>query len=435
MQGYSKFSNQLSMKILIVSQFYEPDITAGAYRISETAGLLRARGHEVRVITAEPHKSDVEFSPQADRAEGVLRVPIVPYRGGGLTSYLIHYFSFALRATSAGMKVRMSGWQPDIIWVTSPPLFVGIAGWLLSLIMRARMVLDVRDIWPESAVAAGQISKGGIAFGLGKVLERFLYKRACRITCVSQPMANYIMTRSRTPSVVVYNGVLLSAQQSAAPTQIVNRILYAGNLGRVQGLDVLLHAFNGIVRKGGLDGWTVEFIGTGEKESELKILARQLGCGSRVRFHRGIPKPKALAEIAHSRVLFMHLMDSDVFSLTIPSKVFDYMLTDRPILHGVRGEALTILQETGGNVEFASDDVASLTDAIHRLSADLVNYEKRAAANSNVVRSRYSREAATGALMNVFTDVLGMPVGASGPTSMLATAGESRERSPIKQRE
>ncbi len=398
------------MRILIVSQFYTPDITAAAYRMSETTSLLQANGHEVRVITSEPHKSDVKYSPEADRAEGVLRVPIVPYGGGGLTSYLVHYFSFVLRATSAGVKVRKLGWQPDIIWVTSPPLFTGMAGWLLSWIMHAPMVLDVRDIWPETVVAAGQISKGGIAFRLGKFLERFLYERACRITCVSRSMATYIETRTRTPVAVVYNGVIVGAKPHAASKQIVNRILYAGNLGRLQGLDALLLAFSGVVRKGGLAGWTVEFIGTGEHESELKMLAGQLGCGARVHFHGAISKLDALAEIARSRTLFIHLIDCDVLSLTIPSKVFDYMLMDRPILCGVAGEALSILRETGGNVEFASSDVSSLIKAIDLLSADILDYERRALSNSGVVRSRYSREFATEALIQVFEDALGMPI-------------------------
>lgn len=395
------------VNILIVSQYYAPDITAAAFRISETAALLRLRLHDVKVITTEPHKSEMTFARQADAAEGVHRVPVAAYAGGGLVAYLVQYLSFVARAIIAGLRLRKTGWRPEVVWVTSPPLFAGLAGWILSRTMRAPMVLDIRDIWPESAVAAGQLSQDGAGFRLGKLLERFLYDRAAAVTCVSNPMCAYIATRTRTPATVVYNGVLVGNAPDPAPEQTRDRILYAGNLGRVQGLEVLLQAFARLSAKGLLSGWTLDLIGTGAQEAALKAQASGLECRDTIRFHRPMPKAQALAEIACSRLLFINLMDQDVFDLTIPSKVFDYMLMNRPILCGVGGEGLAIIEETGGNVPFTPSDVDSLCDAIERAAANMSHYEALAAGNSRIVRDRYSREAATDALEGVFAAVLG----------------------------
>ena len=185
------------MNILVISQYYAPDITAAAFRISETVELMRLAGHDVRVVTAFPHKSEVSVNEEADRRMGVVRVPVAPIGGGGASRYLNHYLSFMRRSAIAGLKQRLGSWCPAIIWASSPPLFTGLTGRLLSIIYNCPLVFDVRDIWPEFAVSAGQISPTGRAYQVGRILERVLYNSAHHITCVSKAMADYIGSRTR----------------------------------------------------------------------------------------------------------------------------------------------------------------------------------------------------------------------------------------------
>ena len=111
---------------------------------------------------------------------------------GGLKNYLKHYLSFIPGSIKAAKKLKRNGWKPDVIWVSSPPLFTGISGWIIKKIMKAPFIFDIRDIWPDTAVAAGQLSETGKAYKVGRFLELFLYKRADRLTCVSTPMKKYL---------------------------------------------------------------------------------------------------------------------------------------------------------------------------------------------------------------------------------------------------
>jgi glycosyltransferase involved in cell wall biosynthesis len=411
-----------SMKVLIVSQFYTPDITAAAFRIAETADLLRGRGWDVRVVTAEPHKSDVRHDEAEDRAAGVRRVGIASYRGGGMADYLRHYFSFVLGAVGAGIGIRRTGWRADVIWVTSPPLFVPLAGFALSWAHWCPVVVDIRDIWPESAVAAGQLRADGAGFRIGKLLERLVYGLAHRITCVSSPMARHIATRTTTPASVVYNGVRTGGTEpQPAARPVANRIMYAGNLGRAQGLDTLIRAFARLADTPALAGWTLDLVGGGALDAELRALAASSPARDRIVFHGTVSKPAAAELLAGSRMLFINLVDEEVFALTIPSKVFDYMLVERPILYGVRGEAQEILASTGANVGFTPSDEASLTAAIGDGIARIAALEAQASRNADTVRARYSREAAT----EVLAGVLAATAAAAAAAGVARTGAEA----------
>ena len=205
------------MRILVVCQYYSPDITAAAFRIRETVDLLKKGGHDLRVITAEPHKSEVAVDEAADEAEGVYRVPVSAI-ARGVRGYLSHYLLFVLHSLWVGVKQRFGSWRPDIIWTSSPPLFIGITGRTLARLYGCPMVFDIRDIWPQSAVAADQISEDGRAYKLGRILERRLYGGADHITCVSQPMADYIAGRNRTlPSLSSTTASSTARQIKGAP--------------------------------------------------------------------------------------------------------------------------------------------------------------------------------------------------------------------------
>ncbi len=393
------------LHILIVSQFYAPDITAAAFRITETADLLREDGHDVRVITTFPHKSRVACDDEQDARNGVYRVPVAPVDGGGARRYLSQYFSFVRRSLWLGLKQRLGPWRPDVVWTSSPPIFTGITGYALARFYRCPLVFDVRDVWPQSAVSAGQIREGGRALKLGKQLEKALYNRADHITCVSQAMADYIATRTATPTTVIYNGVLSKYAAQSRPAEIRKRILYAGNLGRVQGLDVPIRAFAAAARQGLFNGWTLEFAGGGAVAAELTQLAAQLGMSARILFHPPMGKEQAMREMAQSALLLISLKADDVFELTIPSKVFDYLIVGRPILFGIRGEGRDILNATGGNVAFDPGDERSLFNALDLAWREFTTLEAKSAENPRAVIGKYLREHNCAKLIDVFKGV------------------------------
>ena len=160
------------MKILIVSQFYPPDITAAAFRIGDMVSYLIDKNNEVRVITAEPHKGRLTSETSKDSGL-IIRVPLAPIKTGGILNYIKQYGSFSIAALRVGLSREIRQFSPDIVVATSPPLFVGITGWMLSIILNTKFVLDVRDIWPDSIVAAGQMRPNSLAWKITKYLEKF----------------------------------------------------------------------------------------------------------------------------------------------------------------------------------------------------------------------------------------------------------------------
>lgn len=396
------------MRILVISQYYSPDITAAAFRVSETVELLTRKGHEVKVITAYPHRAIAKgdgLSCQEHSENTIYRVKLASMGRGGLGGYLLHYLSFVIGSIKRGILIFFKGWRPDVIWTTSPPLFTGATGVVLSALFRSPLVFDIRDIWPDSAVAAGQISGDGNAYRIGKVLEKKLYSRSNHLTCVSHPMAYYLEKQTQTPVSVVYNAPPHMDFSRNLPSNPRKRILYAGNLGRVQGLDVLIESFNEVQKANYFSDWKLEFIGAGAFERKLKNMVKKMHLEKQVRFHPPMTKQKLLEELANSGLLFINLKKDRVLSLTIPSKVFDYMLVNRPIIAGLAGEGKKLLQSTGANLCF-SPNKKSLKKALKKASETLPELQKRAWKNSRLVLGNYSRERSTEKLLSVFNKVI-----------------------------
>ena len=179
-----------------------------------------------------------------------MALPIIKYYGKGKWNYLAHYASFMLNALFC-YTVRF-GRKYDFVYATSPPLPVGLAGFLMSAIQGSQFILDIRYIWPDSAVAAGQLKKNSKLYKFGKLIEQWLYQKADLITCVSMPMAEYIKGfTKREKVVVIYNGVpnqylhnesyLNENNQELFQDNKIN-ITYFGNMGYVQNLQVVLEA-------------------------------------------------------------------------------------------------------------------------------------------------------------------------------------------------
>ena len=396
------------MRILIISQYYLPDITAAAFRIGEMTNELVKRGHDVQVITTYPHRgeNDNSLNQKLDKEINIHRVKLSSFDHKGFISYVFHYFSFAFKAILISRKIFFSKWRPQVIWTTSPPLFTGISGFVLSLIFRSPLIFDIRDIWPDSAVAAAQISQDGKAFKLGKLLEKWLYLRSDHLTCVSAPMANYLRNTVSKPVSIVYNGVSQNSTLAHRSSVKENVILYAGNIGRVQGLEMLIECFTEIYHSAKkYRKWKFVLIGDGVLKQDLELKIKQLQMQQAVFLQDAKPKAQINKEMQKARVLVFNLQDDEVFKMTIPSKVFDYMIIGIPVIAGLLGEGKSILEESGGNVLFYPDKKESFKRALAHLLDNIDAMEHKAHKNVEIVSSGYTREKETDKLCEIFSQV------------------------------
>lgn len=390
-------SDGKKLKILIVSQFYYPDITACAFRIHETAKFLADMGHEIHIIGGEPHKGNSGEEINDDPRLKVLRVPI--YKNvGGKWNYIRHYLSFMFGAIKASRKLDSNY---DAIWASSPPLFVGIAGWAIAFEKKCKFCLDIRDIWPESAVVAGQIKKDGVLFRAAKIVEKLLYKFADKITCVAKPMAEYI--KSIAPNaepVVIYNSIpselIPTSNLEIATEPNCLNILYIGNMGFCQNLGLVLDAAK-ILSEKGEQRIKFTMVGAGVEKQLLqqRISDEKL---TNVEILDVVSKKKAVEMTGTADALMLHLKDDGTMDKTIPSKVFDYLAGGKPILYGLRGEAAEILQRTEGNIYYETSQ--DLADAAITLLDNYNEYASKAAYNRKLVKDEFLREKMTEKLAN-----------------------------------
>ncbi len=248
------------MRIGILTQYYPPEMGAPQARLSHLAGQLVRRGHEVVVLTAMPNYPRGRVFPgygglwRREERDGVkvLRCGLYPTVNVRMAPRLASYFSFVLSSLLVGAFGLP---KLDYLLTESPPLFLGISGYLLARRTGARWIFNVSDLWPESAVALGAVSEGP-GLRASRRLEAFCYRKAWLVTGQSREILKNI--QDRFPSVPVYhlsNGVdtdLFRPERRSpgararlsngrgAPNGCV--AMYAGLHGIAQGLDQILEA-------------------------------------------------------------------------------------------------------------------------------------------------------------------------------------------------
>lgn len=387
-------------KILFLSQYFPPDITAAAFRVSETAKIINKKNDwKAEVLTANPHRTINRISNDKKFKYSIIRAPIKKLSERGAVNYLLHYISFMLSSILWGIfKTRN---KYDYLMTSSPPLFIGISGWILSKFKRAKFILDIRDIWPDSAVSTEKISANGFLYKFGRKMEFFLYKKADLITCVSNPMKEYIEKHTENNVMVLYNGFfteLGARYKEKSKENETYTITYLGNFGHAQEMSTVIKTAEKT------DNKNIKFLLIGEgvkrKELEKEVTQKKL---NNVEFKGPLPKEETFKYMLSSSALLINLKDSKTFEKTIPSKVFDYMYANKPILFGIKGEGKKILSSISGNIFFEPSNPESLKEAVNKLIENYTFYKKNAMDNRKLLFEKYTREAMADKLLKTIS--------------------------------
>jgi glycosyltransferase involved in cell wall biosynthesis len=396
------------MKVLIISQYFSPDITAAAYRLSDTYKVLKRLGNEVYVITTEPHKGNVGQPSSGVRQENdIFRIDVSKKFSSSLLTYLYQYLYFSFKATLVALRIR-SGFRFQVVYGTSPPLFVGLTTSIIKILTRAKVVLDIRDVWPESAVNLGMVRRGSLMERIGHILEKVSYHLSDELTCVAQPMRDYLKTKTSRKITVIYNGVLSENIDNkdlyASPDP--NVFIYAGNIGRAQDIFGLLNSFELAIKHPAMSEAQLIIVGTGAIADDMIEEIHRLGISDRVKTLGVMPKHETNLLMQKAGTLVIPLMDSPAFQLTVPSKIFDCMSVGRPIISNVLGEGRDILKSTGANLLAAPGNVSDLAGAFINMRMNWDDFFKKAHLNRAKVLSDYSREEAVNKLDEIFKQLV-----------------------------
>jgi len=390
------------MKIGILTQYYPPEMGAPQARLSHLAAQFIRRGHEVFVLTAMPNYPTGRvfegyrgFSRRENRdGASVIRSWIYPTTKVGLGPRLASYFSFVFSSLLAG-AARLP--RLDYLLTESPPLFLGISGYLLAKRTGARWIFNVSDLWPESAVALGAVSQGwGLKTALA--LEAFCYRKAWLVTGQSREILDDI--RGRFPEARAYhlsNGVDTSlfrpeCRSASARARLANGggendciAMYAGLHGIAQGLDQILEA---AARLTDLPSLEFALVGDGPLKSALMAKSRELGL-SNVRFLDALPREEMPGLVASADLALVPLKMS--LPGAVPSKIYEAMGAGVPIVLVATGEAAAIVDRSQAGVHVAPGDVPGLATAIRSLAADPARRARLGAAGRSAAVRDFER--------------------------------------------
>jgi glycosyltransferase involved in cell wall biosynthesis len=332
----------------------------------------------------------------------VLRVPLYPSHDRSALRRAVNYSSFALAAAWP----LLLGWRPDVVYVYNLPSL----GFIAALNRRLRkipFVLDVMDLWPDSVMHADMGAR--LAWPIRKVCE-LVYRCAARITVLSPGFKRMLVERGVPGDKieVIYNWCdeeeLLSAP-TAAPTKedlgLADRfnILFAGTMGTVQNLDAVLRAAARVNRR--RPRLQFVFMGGGTEIQRLRELAKQIAPLNTLFIPRCSPS-EAGAILRLADVLLVHLEDTPLFRVTIPSKVQAYMAIGKPILIGVRGDAAELVVNSKAGLACTPGD----SEAIARTALQMADMsEDTLAVMGRAGAERYRRDLSLTAGVSRFESV------------------------------
>lgn len=326
--------------------YHAPDLSAGSFRSTALVHALATRvapDVEIEVITTQPNRYKT-FSVQVPECERhgnvtIRRVPVGAHRSGiaDQSRAFLRYAMEALRATA--------GEHYALVVATSSRLMTAVLASVIARRSGAPLYLDIRDIFLENVTAVLPRVASITLRPILSVAERFAFSRAARLNLVSRGFAPYFERRYPRQRWTYHpNGVddeFLDLPVSPAPPgDRVLRVLYAGNIGEGQGLHEILpelaRRFHGRL--------AFRVIGDGGRTLELKRKLDSLGSHG-VEVIPPVARADLLHEYAAADVLFLHLNAYEAFKRLLPSKLFEYAATGKPIWAGLSGYSAAFVRE------------------------------------------------------------------------------------------
>ena len=364
------------MRFTILTQYYPPEIGAPQTRLSELAKHLSACGYDVTVLTAMPNYPSGRIHPgyrgllRKESLSGirVIRTFIYPAQSARIIPRMMNYLSFVVSSSFFGGFMLDA---PDFLMVESPPLFLGIAGLWLRWLKNSKLIFNVSDLWPDSAVELGIVRKGGIVARIAYWLEKICYQGAWLITGQSKSIVENIRTRfPGRPVFHLSNGVDTTVFGPDRRTDMARTVLgpdgqfvtvYAGLHGHAQGLSQVLQAARALASDA---RFRFVLVGDGPEKQRLQMMANEMSLVN-IRFLDSRPHAELPGILAAADVILVPLVGQ--ITGAVPSKIYEAMASGRPLVVIASGEPAEMVSEYNAGLTVAPNDIEGLVDALRNL--------------------------------------------------------------------
>jgi glycosyltransferase involved in cell wall biosynthesis len=357
------------MHLLILSFYFQPDLCAGSFRATALVKKLAEKlgpSDQLTVLTTMPNRYN-SFQAETSSHEDwgnvrIVRISLPSHKSGMVDQ------AKAFMAYARSVLQQTSTEKYDLVFATSSRLMTAALGSKVSKRLGVPLYLDIRDIFPDTLadVFAGKPQR--IVLPLLRAIEAKTIRQAARINLVSGGFLSYFQSiRDDIEYRTFTNGIddaFLDCEYSTSPADSERKIiLYAGNIGEGQGLDRVVPEA-ALALENDYEFWIV---GDGGLRPKLEARLAEKGVKN-VRIMDPVQRDRLIELYGQADVLFLHLNDYAAFHKVLPSKIFEYAATGKPILAGVGGFSMQFITENVANSAlFDSCDAVGLTHALKSL--------------------------------------------------------------------
>jgi glycosyltransferase involved in cell wall biosynthesis len=372
----------MTLHIGYLIQQFPPEVGAGAARAAEMAAHWIEQGAAVTILTGMPNRpegrihSDYRgrfFWREKLGKVDVRRSWLYASPKHGIVRTLANNVSFMFSAVASGIR---EGREMDVLIASSPPLFPHISGAVIAARLRIPLVLELRDLWPDYVVEMGMLRRGSPAARALFSAERRLLRRAQAVTVVTESFRRRVIEKGVDPSrvFVMPNGVdtdFYRASEGPPPLVELSRrtpeeflVGYLGNFGAGQSLSTVVAAAE--ILSARAPDVRIVLVGDGPDADSLRRRISALGL-SNISMSPPIAKNATPVFYGSCDVCLVPLAPIPVFQETVPSKIFEIMACEVPVLASLDGEGKKIVMESGGGLVSRPGDAAGLAEGILRM--------------------------------------------------------------------
>ena len=405
-----------TLRVLLLTHYFPPEIGSGPHYPFELAESLVKRGHKVTVVTGFP-RYNVPKMPREYRGSllkrecksgvRILRINAPNFYGSSVISRGLVQM---LAPPVLGLRAALAG-RHDVIYTITPPIMIGLAARRVAQLHRVPWVANVQDLFPQCMIDLGILRERRM-IRMFERMERTLYRTATAITVMSPGNREFVIGRGGDPGRVhvVPNWVDTASFRDDAPRGSFRAehglgdafiVAFAGTMGFSQGLDVVIEAARLTQSETGIL-WLM--VGGGAERDRLAAAAEGL---SNVQFLPMQPKEKYPRVLADADVCLVTLRP-EVATPTVPSKIGTIMAAGRPILASIpaSGDAKRVIEESGGGVVVPPADARALADAVVTLKRDPDTLARMGRAGHSYAQANLSREACVTLVEEVLQSVI-----------------------------
>jgi len=395
------------LRILYISQYFPPEAGATQTRAHEMALNWVRLGHQVTMLAEFPnHPSGI--IPPAYRGKfyerasldgiDVIRVWVKASPVKSFRNRMLFYLTFMFNAALAGLFLARGRY--DLIYASSPPLFVAGAALAISALRRIPLVFEVRDLWPESAVALGELSNPR-AIALATRLEEAAYRKARRIVVVTQGIVDHLVARGLPSEKLLFipNGAnvdmfafsIEGRERLRAAWNLQEKFIavYAGIHGLAQGLETIVETAHLLQDQ---PEFHFLLIGDGHKKAAITALAAQYQLPNLTLLPEH-PREQIPDILSAADVALIPLRKLELFKGALPSKIFDAWACQRPVLISVDGEARALVEQAEGGIFVPPEEPQRLAAALIELKNNPGQRERMGQNGREFTVRSYSRAA------------------------------------------